>query len=422
MCFRLQDLTLILLLFQLFIAACGLSHLAMMTQIVFANRSSAWFSMSMKAGAAIISLYTAIILPNATQEVADKIYNKVEKQLTRERRLETERTIAVEERKIADEINQGTTRQEVANRMVQATVEHIPRLRVVALSAPLISKQPAKEKELIFSNLSFSESTHNTDESLNPLRLDRSVRSILTSLRLDVHKDRILSELDNVLTDGTGCQVSPMTAAFLLGPNAPLTLLNKLAISIPGGYERNFSSRSGVPWSQWHAYRVRIPASLFGATHDTNNFAPGLQMELPAGFSVDESFGGYNILAGDQYTYAMMLVCLEENQSTTEASRIIFQDVANYCSKAMEQVHMLEQERDRLKELAEMERRKRKANDTFLSMISHELRTPLHAILGYTELLLDLAPTQEQTEYLNTIANSGSTLCELLNDVLDLTK
>jgi signal transduction histidine kinase len=99
-----------------------------------------------------------------------------------------------------------------------------------------------------------------------------------------------------------------------------------------------------------------------------------------------------------------------------------FQDVANQCSRTMEQIRLLESERERLRNLAQMEKQKRQANDTFLSMISHELRTPLHTILGYSDLLLELCTKEEQREFLYTIISSGSTLCGLLNDILDLTK
>ncbi len=64
-----------------------------------------------------------------------------------------------------------------------------------------------------------------------------------------------------------------------------------------------------------------------------------------------------------------------------------------------------------------------KAKSEFLARMSHELRTPLNAILGFTQLLRrDSSIGSEQMEYLQTIANSGEHLLQLINDVLCMAK
>lgn len=62
------------------------------------------------------------------------------------------------------------------------------------------------------------------------------------------------------------------------------------------------------------------------------------------------------------------------------------------------------------------------AKSEFLASMSHELRTPLNGVLGLTAQLArtDLAP--EQLEIVHTIQDSGQTLLNLLNDILDLSK
>jgi signal transduction histidine kinase/BarA-like signal transduction histidine kinase len=62
------------------------------------------------------------------------------------------------------------------------------------------------------------------------------------------------------------------------------------------------------------------------------------------------------------------------------------------------------------------------AKDKFIAHLSHELRTPLTSILGYTSLLLDDKKTTDFHQELKVIANNGSHLLNLLNDVLDLSK
>ncbi|MBQ7206192.1 MAG: response regulator [Lentisphaeria bacterium] len=64
-----------------------------------------------------------------------------------------------------------------------------------------------------------------------------------------------------------------------------------------------------------------------------------------------------------------------------------------------------------------------KARSLFFSIVSHDIRTPLNAILGYSELLQDgIENSGEREEALRSIRASGTTLLELVNDVLDLAK
>jgi PAS domain S-box-containing protein len=66
-----------------------------------------------------------------------------------------------------------------------------------------------------------------------------------------------------------------------------------------------------------------------------------------------------------------------------------------------------------------------RAKTEFLSRMSHELRTPLNAVLGFAQLLL-AAPTpllrERQRNQVESIAQAGWHLLELINDVLDITR
>lgn len=65
------------------------------------------------------------------------------------------------------------------------------------------------------------------------------------------------------------------------------------------------------------------------------------------------------------------------------------------------------------------------AKSEFLSRMSHELRTPMNAILGFTELMMELGEdplTENQRESLNIIQGAGRHLLDLINEVLDLAK
>ncbi|MCK9420948.1 MAG: PAS domain S-box protein [Nitrospirae bacterium] len=66
-----------------------------------------------------------------------------------------------------------------------------------------------------------------------------------------------------------------------------------------------------------------------------------------------------------------------------------------------------------------------RAKSDFLANMSHELRTPLNAIIGFSSILVNgmSGPvTDEQTDFLRDIENSGKHLLTLINDILDLSK
>ncbi|MBI1391499.1 MAG: response regulator [Alphaproteobacteria bacterium] len=58
----------------------------------------------------------------------------------------------------------------------------------------------------------------------------------------------------------------------------------------------------------------------------------------------------------------------------------------------------------------------------FIATMSHEMRTPLNGVIGMTKLLLDTDLCPNQMSYVEAIRDSGDSLLNLINDLLDYSK
>lgn len=75
-----------------------------------------------------------------------------------------------------------------------------------------------------------------------------------------------------------------------------------------------------------------------------------------------------------------------------------------------------------LREAAEQARRADQLKSEFLANMSHEIRTPLNGVLGMVDLLRNTSPSPVQSDYINMIRSSASSLLNVLNDILDISK
>lgn len=89
---------------------------------------------------------------------------------------------------------------------------------------------------------------------------------------------------------------------------------------------------------------------------------------------------------------------------------------------AKHQTLLLEQQASDLEKARIQAEHANKAKSAFLATMSHEIRTPMNGVLGMTEILSTTSLTTEQKNYVNVIRNSGETLLNIIDDILDFAR
>ncbi len=82
----------------------------------------------------------------------------------------------------------------------------------------------------------------------------------------------------------------------------------------------------------------------------------------------------------------------------------------------------LERQHEALELAAERAQAANKAKSAFLFNMSHDIRTPMNAILGFTGLALESSDAETQRAYLENIDISSRQLCELIDNILELSQ
>jgi len=75
---------------------------------------------------------------------------------------------------------------------------------------------------------------------------------------------------------------------------------------------------------------------------------------------------------------------------------------------------------EKLRKARDLARQSAKMKEQFVASVSHEMRTPMNAILGMSNLLIDMDLSQAQKELVSSVRQSSEVLLGVVNDILEI--
>ena len=121
----------------------------------------------------------------------------------------------------------------------------------------------------------------------------------------------------------------------------------------------------------------------------------------------------------DYYKLMETIDALEKSKSETERARQEAEKAKDEALVARSEALEAQREAEKAREDAV---EASNAKSDFLANMSHEIRTPMNTILGMDEMILRESRDNNVVEYAQNIQHAGTTLLQIINDILDLSK
>lgn len=117
-------------------------------------------------------------------------------------------------------------------------------------------------------------------------------------------------------------------------------------------------------------------------------------------------------VGGEIYYYLLDINPLFDKRGEIMGKTMIFHDVTSLKITELK----LNEAKDRAEQSDNLK-------SAFLANMSHEIRTPMNVIIGFSNLLNDAeVSVEERDEFVEHIKNSGNSLLQLIDDIIDISK
>ncbi|MDR0374271.1 MAG: response regulator [Treponema sp.] len=214
-----------------------------------------------------------------------------------------------------------------------------------------------------------------------------------------------------------------MLAAIFEKYPSYIILINKNGVIIDkNGAELDFFDKDDFKITLWE---TRIQDFLDAIKRRSSHYAPHDLFDGSSMFSLSFTGGEFTIArpeetaevrtfkATSQFTYS--------RKGAVSGYALSFSDITRYISMVRE----INDQNEKLKELATLAEAASLAKSVFLANMSHEIRTPLNAVMGMTHIArktLAAGDTEKTLSAIDEISAASTHLMGLLNDILDISK